>query len=50
MREHLQKHIDLITIAAVLLMVISGAMAVQRLLTTEQPGMAADTQFTTVRN
>lgn len=50
MREHLPKHIDLITIAAVLLIVISGAMAVQRLLTTEQPGMATDTQFTTVRN
>ena len=50
MREHLPRHIDAITVVALLLMALSGAMALGRYWTSEQPGMAADTQFATVRD
>ena len=49
MREHLPKHVDAVTVVALVLMAISGAMALQRILTTEQPGMAADIHLQTVR-
>lgn len=49
MREHLPRHIDAITVVALLLMGLSGAMALQRFLTTEQPSMAPDIQLRTVR-
>ena len=49
MREHQPKYIDTITLIALVLMLLSGAMAVQRFLTAEQPGMAPDVQFATLR-
>lgn len=49
MRVHQPKHVDSITVIALILMAISGAMAVQRYLTTEQFGMAPDIQFANVR-
>jgi hypothetical protein len=38
MREHQPKCVDTITLIALVLMLLSGAMAVQRFLTAEQPG------------
>jgi hypothetical protein len=49
MRKHQPKFVDTITLIALALMVLSGAMALQRVLTPEQAGMAPDIQFTTVR-
>jgi hypothetical protein len=49
MREHKPKYVDTITLIALMLMLLSGAMAVQRFLTVEQPGMAPDIQFATLR-
>ena len=49
MREHQPKYIDTITLIALVLMAFTGAMALQRFLATERPGMAPDTQFTTLR-
>ena len=45
MREHQPKYVDTITLIALVLMLLSGAMAVQRFLTTEQPRLAPDVQF-----
>jgi hypothetical protein len=49
MREHQPKYVDTITLVALVLMLLSGAMAVQRFLTAEQPGLAPDLQFATRR-
>ena len=49
MREHQPKCVDTITLIALVLMLLSGAMAVQRFLTAEQPGLALDVQFATLR-
>jgi hypothetical protein len=49
MHEHQPKYFDTITLIALVLMLLSGAMAVQRFLTAEQPGMAPDVQFATLR-
>jgi hypothetical protein len=49
MREHQPKYVDAITLIALVLMLLSGAMALQRLLTIEQPGLAPDVQFATLR-
>jgi hypothetical protein len=46
MREHLPKHIDSITIVAICLMAVSGAMALQHYLA---PEPAAEIQFEVVR-
>jgi hypothetical protein len=45
MREHQPKYVDTITLIALVLMLLSGAMAVQRFLTAEQPGLAPDLQL-----
>ena len=49
MRERQPKYVDTFTLIALALMLLSGAMAVQRYLTAEQPGMAPDVQFATLR-
>ena len=49
MRERQPKYLDTITLVALMLMLLSGAMAVQRYLTAEQPGLAPDVQFATLR-
>jgi hypothetical protein len=46
MREHLPKHFDSITIVALCLMAVSGAMALQHYLA---PEPAAEIQFEVVR-
>jgi hypothetical protein len=46
MREHLPKHIDSITVVALCLMAVSGAMALQHYLA---PEPAAEIQFEVVR-
>ena len=43
-----QRYVDAITLIALVLMVLSGTMALQRVLT-EQPGMAPDIHFANVR-
>ena len=45
MREHQPKYVDTITLIALVLMLLSGAMAVQRFLTAEQPRLAPDVQL-----
>jgi hypothetical protein len=50
MREYQPKYIDTITLIALVLMLFSGAMALHRYLTAEQPGLAPDVQFATVRH
>jgi hypothetical protein len=45
MRERQPKYVDTITLIALVLMLLSGAMAVQRFLTAEQPGLAPDVQL-----
>lgn len=49
MQEHQPKYVDMITLIALVLMLLSGAMAVQRYLTAEQPGLAPNVQFATLR-
>jgi hypothetical protein len=49
MQEHQSKYVDTITLIALVLMLFSGAMAVQRYLTAEQPGLAPNVQFATLR-
>ena len=49
MRERQPKNLDTITLVALMLMLLSGAMAVQRSLTAEQPGLAPEVQFATLR-
>ena len=49
MREQEPKYVDTITLIALVLMLLSGATAVQRFLTAEQPGLAPDVQFATRR-
>jgi hypothetical protein len=49
MHEHQPKYVDTITLIALMLMLLSGAMAVQRYLTAEQPGLAPNAQFSTLR-
>jgi hypothetical protein len=49
MHERRPKFVDAITLVAFALMLLSGAMALQRFLTAEQPGMAPDVQFATLR-
>jgi hypothetical protein len=49
MNEHQPKHVDTVTLIALAMMLLSGAMAVHRSLTAEQPGMAPDVQFATLR-
>ncbi len=46
MREHLPKHIDSITVVALFLMAVSGAMALRHYLA---PEPAAEIQFEIVR-
>ena len=48
MRERKPKYVDTITLIALMLMLLSGAMAVQRL-TVEQPGLAPDVQLAAFR-
>jgi hypothetical protein len=49
MHEHQPKYVDTITLIALMLMLLSGAMAVQRYLSAEQPGLAPDVQSATLR-
>jgi hypothetical protein len=49
MREHQPKYVDTITLIALVLMLLSGAMAIQGYLTAEPPGLAPDVQFATLR-
>jgi len=47
MREHLPKHVDFITAIAVVMMAVSGAMALERYFMAEP---AAEIQLQTVRH
>jgi hypothetical protein len=49
MSEHQPKYIDRVTLIALVMMLFSGAMAIHRSLTAEQPGMAPDVQFAALR-
>jgi hypothetical protein len=49
MHEHQPKYADTITLIALVLMLFSGAMALHRCLTAEQPGMAPYVQLANVR-
>jgi len=42
MREHQPKYVEQSTLIALVLMLLSGGLAVQRFLTAEQPGLAPD--------
>jgi hypothetical protein len=42
-------YVDTITLIALVLMLLSGVMAVQRYLTAEQPGLAPNLQLSIVR-